>query len=264
MQRLTLFALHLVAIIALTALTQIGGFAYLVGAVAAARIGAFRGMFAAFITYAVATAVILPALAPAWGRVALTCSSSDRSPLKPNSILYCILNRHYVSPQLRAVLDEVTEKVTGALPGSTVTYLDAGFPVPAPMPFLPHLSHRNGRAVDLALFYEGRSTGGAWPLGYFAFAPASHLVTERCTRTGVLRWSAPWLQTVFARTRLDRHRTAALASTASDHPIVDRIFLHPDLKEELGLMNGKIRFAGCNAARHDDHLHVEIAAPASP
>jgi hypothetical protein len=41
-------------------------------------------------------------------------------------------------------------------------------------------------------------------------------------------------------------------------PEVTRIFIEPHLADRLGVGGGKVRFQGCRAARHDDHLHVEI------
>jgi hypothetical protein len=41
-------------------------------------------------------------------------------------------------------------------------------------------------------------------------------------------------------------------------PEVARIFVEPYLAERLGVAGGKVRFQGCWAARHDDHVHVEI------
>ena len=40
---------------------------------------------------------------------------------------------------------------------------------------------------------------------------------------------------------------------------VRRIFLEPHLKRRLGYAeDGRVRFAGCHAARHDDHVHVDF------
>ena len=40
---------------------------------------------------------------------------------------------------------------------------------------------------------------------------------------------------------------------------VRRIFVEPHLKRRLGFAGeARVRFAGCSAARHDDHLHVDF------
>ena len=45
----------------------------------------------------------------------------------------------------------------------------------------------------------------------------------------------------------------------SRHPDIDKIFLEPHLKSRLRLSSyGKIRFHGCAAVRHDDHIHIQL------
>jgi hypothetical protein len=41
-------------------------------------------------------------------------------------------------------------------------------------------------------------------------------------------------------------------------PAVQKILIEPHLKERLRLQSSKVRFQGCHAARHDDHVHVQI------
>jgi hypothetical protein len=43
-----------------------------------------------------------------------------------------------------------------------------------------------------------------------------------------------------------------------ERPEVTKILLEDYLLERLGVDGGKVRFQGCFAARHDDHLHVEV------
>jgi hypothetical protein len=43
------------------------------------------------------------------------------------------------------------------------------------------------------------------------------------------------------------------------NPHVKRIFLEPHLKLRLDLSDQpKVHFQGCWAARHDDHIHVDV------
>jgi len=37
-----------------------------------------------------------------------------------------------------------------------------------------------------------------------------------------------------------------------------KIFIEPHLVKRLKLASNKIRFQGCRAVRHDDHLHVQL------
>lgn len=243
-------ASHLVALVVLTVVTQIGGACYAAGLAVAARFGARRGVAAGVLLYGALTAVVLPSAAPLWGRAALPCGAG--------SAMYCALNRHYGTPELVAAVARIAAELHRQHPGAAVTSLDAGFPLPLRMPLLPHLSHRDGRAVDLALFYEGRAGAGAWPVGYFAFAPAAIAEAATCDRPGPMRWSLDWLQPLFGDIRLDRARTADLVRIAVADPAVRRALLHPGLARDLGVSSDKLRFAGCHAARHDDHLHLEV------
>lgn len=54
-------------------------------------------------------------------------------------------------------------------------------------------------------------------------------------------------------------RTRDLTITVIQDPRVRRIFLEPHLKARLGLSaEPKVRLQGCWAARHDDHIHVDV------
>ncbi|MFT5619364.1 MAG: hypothetical protein ACI85I_002607, partial [Arenicella sp.] len=45
----------------------------------------------------------------------------------------------------------------------------------------------------------------------------------------------------------------------SDCTAYGKVFIEPHLKTRLGLENySKIRFHGCQAVRHDDHIHVQL------
>lgn len=258
MARAARVALHLMAIVLLTVLTQVGGACYAAGLAAAAGRGARAGILVGLTLYGALTVGILPSVAPRWGRVALPCDLAGTASPAAASLLYCALNRHYGTPDVAAAMQRIAGAMDRRHPGSVVTYLDAGFPLPLQMPLIPHLSHRDGRAIDLALFYDGRARAGAWPVGYFAFAPAASGEAAVCSRPGPLRWSVDWLQPLFAGTRLDHQRTADLVLLAVADPAVSRALLHPGLASALGIGSGKLRFAGCHAARHDDHLHLVI------
>jgi murein endopeptidase len=39
---------------------------------------------------------------------------------------------------------------------------------------------------------------------------------------------------------------------------IGKIFIEPHLKTRLKLTTPKIRFHGCRAVRHDDHIHVQL------
>jgi len=57
--------------------------------------------------------------------------------------------------------------------------------------------------------------------------------------------------------RLDENRARSLISIVLQADETKRIFLEPHLTQRLGFEgHPKIGFAGCRAARHDDHIHV--------
>jgi hypothetical protein len=39
---------------------------------------------------------------------------------------------------------------------------------------------------------------------------------------------------------------------------LQKIFIEPHLKNALGITDGHVRFQGCRAARHDDHVHIQV------
>lgn len=128
----------------------------------------------------------------------------------------------------------------------------------------PHLSHGDGRQVDLALFYvdlRGRPLAGPpTPSGYRAFEPPLKNSDRRCTgatkRPPKIDAPDPPRDRAW---RLDEVRTAALVRLLAADPRVRRIFIEPHLKARLGLTHlAKVRFAGCQAARHDDHIHIDF------
>ena len=187
-------------------------------------------------------------------------------PLQPVDRGYCARQRHYVTPAVGAALAEAAAAVSRRHPGAVVRYMEASWPSGVrPMP--PHLSHGDGRQIDLALFYEDRR-GHALPKppkapdprltpGYGAYEPPRPGTERVCAgqRTPHDRPDPPASRTW----RLNEARTAELVRRLADDPRVRRIFIEPHLKARLGFQReGKVRFAGCAAARHDDHIHVDF------
>ena len=57
----------------------------------------------------------------------------------------------------------------------------------------------------------------------------------------------------------DEERSKEMIRLFAQEKEVQKIFLEPHLKSRLGLNEfEKIRFQGCKAARHDDHIHVQL------
>jgi hypothetical protein len=258
------FLLHAGTFIALTLLTQIGGLAY------AVALGIMHGLRRRIIgtgrraatlvaltaaIYAALTMVVVPPLAERLGRTRLPCNAAP--------FLGCALNRTYARPAVADLLTAVTAEMARVFPGSGITILDASFPFFDGFPLIPHLSHKDGRRVDLAFFYRDAATGrpvpsGApSPIGYFHFErpPAGYWLPCHFVS---LRWDLAWAQPTEPAWQLDEERTRAMILWLKQRPKVTKILLEPYLAERLGVDGGKVKFQGCFAARHDDHFHVEV------
>ena len=128
-----------------------------------------------------------------------------------------------------------------------------------PMP--PHLSHGDGREIDLAVFYvtpAGRALAKPpTSSGYNAFEPPLHEAARVCVGVkGAHQQGDPPASRGW---RLDPDRTSDLVRRLTADVRVRRVFIEPHLKSRLGFSrDAKVRFAGCQAARHDDHMHVDF------
>ena len=127
---MTRVATHAAIIAVLTILTQVGGALYLLALVARSRLPALqerpRATLAAlfFGFYAIAWFPV-EAAASLGGRVGLPCGGTG--PLRVASPLYCIAHRHYVSRELRGLLEPYLPRAEGAIrPEELVQLLQAG------------------------------------------------------------------------------------------------------------------------------------------
>jgi hypothetical protein len=237
-------------LLALTALTQLGGIVVwpFVGLGAVLR-GRMRGapIAGAVLAWAI-TLVIVPFVAAPLGRVPLPWSG----PLAPRSLVFCLALRNYVVPALRdealAIADDVSAH------GGSVAYLDGGFPL-AGLPMLPHLSHADGTRLDLALPFED---GTGSPIGYLEYAPSGGERAACPPSATDLRWDLDALQPLFGPPRLDVAAASLLVRAVVARPRIARVLVEPHVARTLGVRSSKIGFQGCHAARHDDHVHVEL------
>lgn len=241
---------HSLIIVFLTLFSQLGGIAWLIALL-------FRRRIPVFVTAYVALALGALWVAPMLGRVPLPCLTGEA--LRVQSPVFCALNRQYVTPELRDVLTDYAEAMAQAHPGTQTRILDANFPFVAGFPLLPHLSHNDGRKVDLAFYYtdtEGYLAGTARSrLGYFAFEDGP---TDCPAVTLSLRWNMVWLQGLWPEYALDDTRMKTGLELLSADSRVSKIFIEPNLKARFAPDSSKIRFQGCRAARHDDHIHFQL------
>jgi murein endopeptidase len=195
--------------------------------------------------------------APLTGRVALPCWSDGVLEMK--SWVFCVTNRNFMDPDLIAALQDSAEDLDAAFPGTVTQVLDANFPFFNGFPLLPHLSHDDGEKVDLAFFYQADGgplgTRTRSPVGYFAFEDGP---TQCPMVWRTLRWNLRWLRPLWPGWSLDESRTSYLIRSLTRDDRISKVFVEPHLKDRLRLTSPKIRFQGCRAARHDDHIHVQL------
>ncbi|MCV6594646.1 MAG: hypothetical protein OIF48_16975 [Silicimonas sp.] len=236
-------------ILALTLLTQIGGLIWLAALILFRR---RTTRLAGFLALYAGASLAAQQIAPLAGRTALPCTgdSAVRAPL-----FYCALNRTYVTPELATLLGQLAAHMEREHPGIPVTVLDGGFPFLTGFPLLPHLSHDDGEKVDLAFWYEGG--GLRSPIGYWAFEDGPAACPDPADLT--LRWDMHWFQPFTRDLPLDKARmTTALRWLNTNLPASGKILVEPHLASALGVSGDKIRFQGCRAARHDDHIHIQL------
>ena len=249
-------------------ISQTGGVLYLLVWIISIRfkLGKLKsaGLFLAI--YLAASFIIIPFVAPWFGRHALPV----RGQLRPVSLATCILNRHYVTRDLRQQLVQASEEMANKFEGTEITYLDANFPFFDGFPLIPHLSHNDGRKVDLAFYYLDKETkdplsGSPSWMGYGVFVepePGEVNYPERCRKEGywqygALEYFAPGWKA--DRYQFDEKRTRYLLKWLARDQRTSKIFIEPHLKDRLRLKRFKnIRFHGCHAVRHDDHIHLQV------
>jgi hypothetical protein len=273
MRRLAFGAGVIAAVVALTVVTQLGGLVLVALLPLLTRIrrraprsGTTLAIAALLAGYLACVFAVAPLVALISGRVPLPIVASADAPLRPATLLMVLLMRSYTRPALRDVALDAARALARAHPGSELRYLDGAFPAWDRFPLLPHLSHRDARRLDLAFLYRDRVTGEALAgspslVGYWIYESPREGEPRPCAgRSGWLRWDFDWLQPLFAGVEVDATRTAFLLRHLASDSRVSRVLLEPHLRQRLRLDGDKIRLQGCDAARHDDHLHVEIPA----
>jgi len=259
----------------LTLLTQIGGLIWLLSLGLnhfAQKHFPIKGLrWAIFILlYTLTTIFVVPTVARlCFGRVPLPVFSNPN--LEPENVLFPFFNRTYVKTELRKTLEAVAAQMQTKYPGSAIWYMDANFPFIDGYPLEPHLSHRDGRKIDLSFYWKAAKTGvpirkNPSPTGYGLWAeplPDEFDYAQYCFEKGnwyigydeqLGDWGYDKEDYIF-----DGERTREMLRLLVEHPAIEKILIQPHLKKRLGLEQyDKVRAQGCQAARHDDHVHVQL------
>jgi hypothetical protein len=260
----------------LTVLTQTGGIAYLfsfllhrkIDKVLTKRIAKVGVKLAAFLViHLTSVLTIVPLLAKLSGRAPLPLTETRG--LQPLTIWTCLLNRHYVVTELREAAFSVSAAMQKKHPGTVVNYLDENFPFFNGFPLILHLSHNDGRKLDLAFCYTDRETGEPADdapslIGYgICEEPRQGEANKPRECAGKGRWQYSFLEKLVPQGGkddyvFDTERTKHLVELFASDPSIEKIFIEPHLRSRLNLTSSKTRFHGCHAVRHDDHIHVQL------
>jgi len=258
----TLFRFVLVCFLTFT--TQIGGIVYLLSLVISKKWNKklkFKTSIIFIGLYFLSTLIIIPLIAPFFGREKVKNSEK----IKPTNYMTVLLNRNYVKPKLNDLLSNTAKKLNGS--NITIHYLDANFPFINKFPLLPHMSHNDGKKIDISLVYEtqnGIITNKQKSVsGYGVFeAPKSNEYDQinKCLKENLLYDFPKYLtfEKINKELVFSEKGTKMLIKNILNSSDVGKIFIEPHLKNRINLKNKKIRFHGCGAVRHDDHIHIEL------
>ncbi len=266
--------LLVIALIIMTITTQVGGIILILSLVTTKTLKRkfynqrYLGITVFILLYLLSTFVIIPRLAPVFGRKPLPVSKNGA--LIPASFMSFLFNRHYVNTELYQTAFQISEQLNSQHSDYKVIYLDANFPFVDGFPLLPHLSHNDGQKIDLALYYTNISSDdpllNATPTltgyGYFISPQTGEInYPQRCIQKGNWYYDITGKFTFNQKEKyqLNEEVTKDLLTIISANSSIKKIFIEPHLKSRLGFNNeNKIRFHGCHAVRHDDHIHIQL------
>lgn len=250
---------HIIIIIFLTAITQIGGFLWVIALFLSLKFKKKKRIIFPII-YLISNLFIVPPIAKVFGREPLPVLNKK---LKPRNLVYPFLFRNYVTSSLKVELENSANALIKS--GISTTYLDANFPFLDKFPLLPHLSHNDGRKIDICFMYlnENKKSTDKKPSisGYGVYANSEkNFTSSNCIKKGYWQYdfSKYFSFGKINNLTIDELKTKHLIKQLLSNPNTKKIFIEPHLKNSLGFSNEtKIRFHGCQAVRHDDHIHLE-------
>ena len=197
----------------------------------------------AFITflglYLCATFLIVPCIAPIFGREKVKHSEK----IKPTNFMTVFLNRNYVRPELNKLLSRAEKQLENTT--IEIHYLDANFPFINQFPLLPHLSHNDGKKIDLSLIYETKngeiSSKQKSVSGYGVFEhpkPNEFNQIKKCLSSGFFQYDYPKYVT-FGKINEDlifsKKGNKKLINSLINQNGLGKIFIEPHLKNRLNI-----------------------------
>lgn len=249
----------------LTVTTQVGGIIYLLSRFVAKKWNRhfkFKTLTVFIVLYLFSTLLIVPVLAPLFGREKVNHSNV----IHPTNFMTVLLNRNYVRPELNKLLSDTEKELAGT--GIQIHYLDASFPFINKFPLLPHLSHNDGKKIDLSLIYETKdgllSDKQKSISGYGLFEePNANEFNQinKCLSKGYFQYDFPkylTLGSINDELEFSENGTRTLITSLLKSKSLGKLFIEPHLKTRMNLHNDRIRYHGCRAVRHDDHIHIQL------
>ena len=248
----------------LTVITQIGGIVYVLSVLISRNWKKKLRFKTAIIfmgLYLFSTFLIVPLIAPIFGREKVKHAKK----IGATNYMTVLLNRNYVKPELNELLIKTAKNLEGT--EIEIHYLDASLPFINKFPLLPHLSHNDGKKIDISLIYESNGIikkGQKSVSGYGVFEdPNSNEFDQinKCINNGYIQYDFPKYLT-FGSINDDfvfsEKGTRKLITTILNNQNLGKLFIEPHLKSRMNLKDKRIRYHGCKAVRHDDHIHVQL------
>ena len=203
-------------------------------------------------------------MAPVFGREKI----KETNFIRAHSFLYKLANRNYVRPELNKAIEKIASEFEKQNSGIKMIYLDANFPFINKFPLLPHLSHNDGKKIDISFIYEdknGQLTNKKPSVsGYGSFENPTKKEYNQisiCKNSGYWQYDFSKYLT-FGKTnkniKFSGKGTRELVNLIVKQNEIGKLFIEPHLKNRLNLSSSKIRFHGCRAVRHDDHIHFQL------
>lgn len=259
----TKFFLRLLWVIFLTVVTQIGGVIYIIAFLCYRR-HLIKRSFAFVVIYLIATLGIVPYIAPVFGREKIKTNET----IKIHMLFTTLANRNYVVPQVNNVLLDVSKELSKTYPEIEIHCLDANFPFFDGFPLPPHLSHKDGKKLDVSLFYNdknGKFTNRKPSIsGYGAFESPKQTEYDQitvCKQKGYWQYDFPkylTLGTIHDDLEFSEKTTRKFLQMITTHPSISKVFIEPHLRDRMNIKHAKLRYHGCRAVRHDDHIHLQV------
>jgi hypothetical protein len=175
-----------------------------------------------------------------------------------------------VRPQIKTVALKISSEMGDRHPNICIYYFDANHPFLKGYPLFPHLSHNDGKKLDLGFIYmdkEGKDLSDNTPsvVGYGISEEPINGEYNRpleCSRNSK-NWMYNFMRNIYPQAAkvdyiFNQQISKELINKFAKESSISKVLLEPHLKVRLKLNSAKIKQVQCGSVRHDDHFHVQI------